>query len=101
MGERVVQHNKLSALRPQRRNANKHTLRGLCLLERSIQEDGWIGAITVAADRETFDGSARIEVGAQAGFDDAIVVESDGSKPVVVKRVDIPTTDDPRAVRLG
>jgi hypothetical protein len=93
-------HN-LSSLRPQRRNANKHTPRGLGALEKSIQEDGWIGAITVAADGETFDGSARIEVGAAAGFEDVIVVESDGSKPVVVKRVDIPTTDDPRAVRLG
>jgi hypothetical protein len=92
---------RLDQLKPQRRNANKHTPRGMGALEKSIQEDGWIGAITVAADGETFDGSARIEVGAAAGFEDVIVVESDGSKPVVVKRVDIPTTDDPRAVRLG
>ena len=31
--------------------------RGLSALEQSIQADGWIGAITVAADGETFDGS--------------------------------------------
>lgn len=92
---------KLTDARPQTRNANKHTPRGLGALEGSIQQDGWIGAITVAADGETFDGSARIEVGARAGFDDAIVVESDGSKPVIVKRTDIPNADDPRAVRLG
>ncbi len=42
-------------------------------LEKSIQSDGWIGAITIAADGETFDGSARIEVGASTGFDDALV----------------------------
>ena len=37
---------------PQRRNANRHTQRGLRLLEDSIQRDGWIGGITVAADGE-------------------------------------------------
>ncbi|HEY4721262.1 MAG TPA: hypothetical protein VII92_05415, partial [Anaerolineae bacterium] len=30
-----------------------------------------------------------------------IVVESDGTRPVVVRRTDIPSTDDPRAKRLG
>lgn len=98
MGKQI---DNLGDVQPQRRNANKHTARGLGALEQSIQQDGWIGAITVAADGETFDGSARIEVGTATGFDDVIVVESDGSRPVVVKRVDIPSTDDPRAVRLG
>lgn len=88
-------------VRPQRRNANLHTQRGLGLLEDSIQKDGWIGAITVAADGETFDGSARVEVGAGAGFEDAIVVESDGTKPVIVRRTDIESADDPKAQRLG
>lgn len=92
---------KLTDYRPQARNTNKHTPRGMGALEKSIQQDGWIGAITVAADGETFDGSARIEVGAATGFEDAIVVESDGSKPVIHIRTDIPTADDPRAKRLG
>lgn len=92
---------KTTAIRPQRRNANKHTPRGMGQLEQSVQQDGWIGAITVAADGETFDGSARLEVAAATGFDDPIIVETDGSKPVVLKRVDIPSADDPRAVRLG
>jgi hypothetical protein len=96
-----VSKGKLDTFKPQRRNANKHTQRGLGALETSIQKDGWIGAITVAADGETFDGSARIEVGAATGFDDVIVVESDGTRPIVHKRIDIPTADDPRAVRLG
>lgn len=92
---------KLTDVQPQKKNANRHTPRGIGALERSIQQDGWIGAITVAADGETFDGSARVEVGAGAGFEDAIVVDSDGTKPVIVRRKDIPTADDPRAVRLG
>jgi len=93
--------NSIRDIQPQRINANRHTERGLDLLDRSIEEDGWIGAITVAADGETFDGSARVERGVAQGFEDAIVVESDGTKPVIVKRTDIPTADDPKAIRLG
>jgi DNA modification methylase len=87
---------------PQRTNANRHTERGMRLLEKSIAEDGWIGAVTVAANGETFDGSARVETTAANGMlEDAIVVQTDGSRPVVVVRSDIPTADDPRAKRLG
>jgi hypothetical protein len=92
---------RLTDIRPQAQNANAHTPQGLKALETSIQADGWIGAITTAADGETFDGSARVEVGVGAGFEDAIIVESDGSRPVIVRRTDIPTADDPRARRLG
>lgn len=89
-------------LRTQRRNANRHTQRGMGMLEGSIQQDGWIGAITTAADGETFDGSARVEVTAAIGMlDDPIVIDSDGTRPIVVRRVDIPSADDPRAKRLG
>jgi len=90
------------AIRPQRKNANRHTQRGMGLLESSIEKDGWIGAITTAADGETFDGSARVEVTARmAMLDDPIVIDSDGTRPIVVRRVDIPNADDPRAKRLG
>ena len=91
----------LSDISPQAANANRHTARGLGALATSIGADGWIGAITVAADGETFDGSARTEVGVAAGFAEAIVVDSDGSRPVIVRRVDVPTATDPRAKRLS
>lgn len=88
--------------RPQAKNANRHTQRGMGLLEASIERDGWIGAVTTAANGETFDGSARVEVTEQlAMLDDAIVIDIDGSKPVVLRRIDIPDADDPRAKRLG
>lgn len=91
----------LERLRPQARNANKHTPRGMGELEKSIAEDGWIGAITVAADGETFDGSARLETLGTAGLDEPIVVETDGRRPVVVKRTDIQSADEERAKRLA
>ena len=73
------------------------------MLDNSIAQEGWIGAITVAADCETFDGSARLET-AYTRFGDEvepIVVETDGSRPVIVKRTDIPNADDPRAKKLA
>ncbi len=92
----------MSSIRPQVKNANRHTARGMQALETSLATDGWIGAITVAADGETFDGSARVEKTAENGMlDDAIVVDSDGTRPIVVRRTDIATATDPRAVRLG
>jgi len=100
MGKPVA---KITDIAIQRENANRHTQRGMQALEQSIQADGWIGAITVAADGETFDGSARIEVGATTGFDavEPIVVRSRGDRPVIHIREDIPSADDPRAKRLG
>ncbi len=101
MSDKVQQIERLEDVKPQRQNINRHTQRGIGALEKSIQADGWIGAITVAADGETFDGSARIEVGSAAGFDDAIVVHSSGDRPVIHIRDDIPTAEHERAKRLG
>jgi hypothetical protein len=94
---------KLSDFQPQRRNANQHTPRGLGMLDQSIAENGWIGAITTAADGETFDGSARLEtIYTRLGSEvEPIVVESDGTRPVILRRTDIPTATDPRALKLA
>lgn len=40
---------KVTDFQPQRHNTNRHTQRGMNALEKSIEKDGWIGAITVAA----------------------------------------------------
>lgn len=99
---RKKQHS-IADFRPQERNANKHTERGVKMLGESISKDGWIGAITVAADGETFDGSARLETVSEKFGEDVepIVVEINGDRPVIVKRMDIPTAGDERARRLA
>ena len=87
---------------PQAKNVNQHTQRGLGLLEKSVQRDGWIDAQTTAADGEMISGSARLEL-AEDKFSgvEPIVIESDGTRPIIVKRMDIPNADDPRARRLS
>ena len=94
---------KVADFRPATQNANKHTARGLGALQASVQGDGWIGAMTTAADGKMIAGSARIETVAQVFGVDAepIVIESDGSRPIVVVRTDIPNAADKRAVRLA
>ena len=94
---------KLSDFQTQKRNLNKHRPRAMGMLDNIISKEGWIGAITVANDGETFAGSARLET-AQERFGDEsepIVFDIDGTRPVILRRVDIPTADDPRAIRLG
>jgi len=94
---------KLSDFRPQGKNGNKHTERGLWMLDNAIAEGGFIGAITSAADGEVFDGSARLETAyTRFGSDvEPIVIDCDGTRPVIMRRIDIPTADDPKAKKLS
>ena len=93
---------KLSDFRPQEENVNKHTQRGMGMLDKSISERGFIGAITAAADGEVFDGSARlVTVYDRFGDVEPIVVKADGSRPVIVMRTDIATAKDPKAKKLA
>lgn len=94
---------RLADLRTQANNANAHTERGMQALDASIRSDGWIGAMTVAADGEAIAGSARLETAAQVFGPDVepIIVDSDGSRPIVVRRTDLASAADPRAARLA
>lgn len=87
--------------RVQKKNANKHTERGLEMLSESIAEYGWIGAITVAADGETFDGSARLDTVKSILNTEPIIVETDGTRPVILKRTDIESADSDKAKLLA
>ena len=72
------------------------------MLGKSISERGFIGAITAAADGEVFDGSARLEtVYDRFGDVEPIVVDADGTRPVIVRRTDIKTAKDPKAIKLA
>lgn len=94
---------KLSDVREQRKNANKHTVRGSGMLEHSIRKNGVISAITTAKNLETFDGSNTLANCLDIFGDEVepIFVYTDGSRPVVHVRTDIETADDPKAIELG
>ncbi len=71
------------------RNARKHNPRNVGLIESSIQRDGFGRSILLANDGTVIAGNATIDAAASAGLDDVIVVETDGTKVVAVKRTDV------------
>ena len=94
---------KLKDFRSQTKNGNRHTPRGMGMLSHSIGKNGVIGAMTVAANHETFDGSATWETCIDTFGEDVepIIVRSKGDRPIIHIREDIPTADDPKAIELG
>lgn len=80
---------KLSDIKPDDRNANKHSAFGMSQLETSIEQNGVIESITISADNVAISGNARTEKFYQKGMEDCILIETDGTKPVVIKRTDI------------
>ncbi len=94
---------KLSDFKTQKKNVNKHKPRGMAMLDTVIEKDGWQSAITVAANGETFAGSARLEVATNRFGEDAepIMVHTIGDRPVIIVRDDIPDANHPKAIRLG
>lgn len=71
------------------------------MLDASMSRDGFFDGMTAAADGEIIDGSARIEVASTKFPDEAIIVEHDGTRPIVEVRTDIPNANDPRAKRIA
>lgn len=92
---------KLSEFTPDPRNANKGTERGRGMLEKSLQDLG--AGRSVLADKHgvLIAGNKTLQTAVEAGFEDAIVVESDGTRLVIVKRTDLDLSTDEKAKRLA
>ena len=92
---------KLTDLVPDARNANKGTARGLSVLEDSLQQLGAGRSILVDKNGAVIAGNKTLETASAAGFQDVLVVETDGSKLVAVKRTDLDLSSDPLARKLA
>jgi hypothetical protein len=81
---------KLTSFQPDENNFNNHTQYGMSLLEKSVERVGVIESITVSADDKVISGNARQEV-MLSKFEniEPIVIETDGTRPVIIKRNDI------------
>ena len=80
---------KLSNIIPDDRNNNKHTAYGMDLLEKSVNKVGIIESITVSNDDKIISGNARHEVIGKNFTKEALVIETDGTQPIIIKRTDI------------
>lgn len=74
---------------PDSNNANKGTLRGMSALESSVRDLGLGRSIVVDKNNRIIAGNKTSEIAVDAGFEDALVVETDGTQLVVVKRLDL------------
>lgn len=79
----------ISELKPDQKNARRHTPRNVGMVEHSIQRDGFGRSILVAKDGTIIAGNATIEAAAAAGIENVVVVESDGKSIIAVKRTDV------------
>ena len=79
----------INDLKPDKRNARKHTPRNVGMIEHSIQTNGFGRSVLLASDGSIIAGNATYEAAASAGLDDVLIVESDGTKVIAVKRTDV------------
>lgn len=81
---------KISQIKPDENNFNRHTDYGMELLGKSLDEVGVIESITISNDNKTISGNARREtMEKKFGNAEPIIVETDGKRPVILKRTDI------------
>lgn len=92
----------LADFRPASENTNGHTELGTSLLESSMSRDGYTMPMLAAADGEMLAGSNRLETAASVFPDvEPIIIESDGTRPLIHVRTDIPSAKSARAKRIG
>lgn len=84
-----VEQAKLSDLVPDDKNFNRGTQFGQHLIEKSLRELGAGRSILLDKNNRIIAGNKTTENAAAIDMEDVIIVESDGSKLVAVKRTDI------------
>ena len=90
----------LADLTPDGENFNKHTEFGTKLLEDSLRKFGAGRSVLVDKDGNIIAGTGVVETAAGIGMDDVVVVQTDGTKLVVVQRTDL-ELDTPQGRELA
>ena len=80
---------RISELKFDDKNFNKHTEYGMSLLEKSLRQNGAGRSILLDKDNNIIAGNGIIEAAGNIGLEDVQIVETDGTKIVAVKRTDI------------
>lgn len=80
---------KIADLIPDHANANKGTERGRYALEASLRQYGAGRSIVLDREGRIIAGNKTVEVAADVGLEDVIVVQTDGKQIVAVQRTDL------------
>lgn len=92
---------KISDLIPDNRNANLGSERGRYMIKRSLADLGAGRSIVVDKNGKIIAGNKTTETAAESGFEDTIIVQTDGTKLVVVQRTDLDLDTDAKAKQLA
>lgn len=79
----------ISELKFDDKNFNKHTQKGMGLLEKSLQQFGAGRSILIDKDNNIIAGNGIVEAAGQVGLDKVKIIETDGTEIVAVKRTDV------------
>ncbi len=90
----------IADLKPDLNNANKGTVRGLAMLEDSIDELGAGRSILIDDEANVIAGNKTLQAAFEAGLE-IVVVQTTGDKLVVVQRTDLNLYKDKRARKLA
>lgn len=85
---------KLSEFKQLDQNPNKHTERGQYLLETGIENVGYMDSMVSSEDNVILSGNLRSEVAGEKLGDEIIVIETDGTVPIMHRRTDVKSTDE-------
>lgn len=80
---------KLKDLKPDSRNANKHSPAGMEALGKGLQRNGLGRSILISADDEIIAGNGVTEAAAELGIEKVRIIETDGTEVIAVKRTDV------------
>ena len=101
MTDNGVREGKISELTPDRKNANKGTQAGLRALDKSLSTLGAGRSLLIDKKGEIIAGNKTQERAVDLGFEDIIIVPTDGTKLVAVQRTDLDLDTDPEARQLA
>jgi hypothetical protein len=92
---------KLGELLPDKRNANRGTKRGGVLVESSLRDFGAGRSILIDKHGRIIAGNKTAAQAGKAGFDDVLVVRTNGKQLVAVQRMDLDLDTDATAKALA
>jgi hypothetical protein len=101
MAKPSIRVDTLRNLTPDIQNANRGTERGRGALEHSLRTHGAGRSILVDKHGRIIAGNKTVETAVDIGLEQALVVETDGTQVVVVKRTDLDLEHDPEAKALA
>lgn len=83
MGKKTL---KLTDLKQDNANYNKHTSIGMGLLKKSISKFGFVEAGLISEDDVICSGNARQETAVNIGMQDVEIIDIDGTKPIYLRK---------------